>query len=69
AAGSAGQTSSPAQPGTPAVRAAPGCGTIAIRESDRPADAASHERYGDRGMAEQEPASVKGAIAFVRVRA
>ena len=26
---------------------APGCGTIAIRESDRPADAESHERYGD----------------------
>lgn len=30
------------------MRAAPGCGTIAIRESDRPADAASHERYGER---------------------
>ena len=32
------------------MRAAPGCGTIAIRESDRPADAASHERYGDASI-------------------
>jgi hypothetical protein len=40
------------------VRAAPGCGTIAIRESDRPADAASHERYGDDPIARLWPDQV-----------
>jgi hypothetical protein len=40
------------------VRAAPGRGTIAIRESDRPADAASHERYGDDPIARLWPDQV-----------
>jgi hypothetical protein len=42
-----GKPAAPAQPGSPELRAAPGCGTIAFRESDRPADPRADERNGD----------------------
>jgi hypothetical protein len=45
-----GKPAAPAQPGSPELRAAPGCGTIAFRESDRPADPRADERNGDEAQ-------------------
>ena len=43
-----GKPAAPTEPGSPVLRMAPACGTIAFLKSDRPADPTAGERNGDR---------------------
>ena len=42
-----GKPAAPTEPGSPVLRMAPACGTIAFLKSDRPADPTAGERNGD----------------------
>ena len=67
-AGSARQTSSSAQPGSPVLRAAPGCGAIAFRESDRPPTPGRRSATATSGWRRRTLSAPKPAIALVQGR-
>ena len=58
-----GKPAAPTEPGSPVLRMAPACGTIAFLKSDRPADPTAGERNGDGPMTD---GSCRSAPAFTR---